>query len=105
GLEEERHLAFADPSDGPHPRNRRWRVETGAQRRGPEPVAVDLDTVQGPSALDQQEALATQRAKPVRQAEGPPLQLDHAPRPPLFDRDAKEAARGVGRHIEGAVAA
>src|SRR6266851_4040274 len=105
GVEEERHLAFADPSDGPYPSDRGWRVEPRAQGRSPEPVAVDLDAVQGPSALDQQEALATQWAKPVRQAEGPPLQLDDAPRPPIFDRDAKEAARGVGRHIQGTVAA
>src|SRR5258706_7125775 len=105
GVEEERHLAFADPDDGPYPGERGWRVEPGAQRRSPEPVAVDLDAVQGPSALDQQEALATQWAKPVRQAEGPPLQLDDGPRPPIFDGDAKEAARGVGRHIHCAVAA
>jgi hypothetical protein len=47
----------------------------------------------------------TERAQPVRQAEGPPLQLDHTAGPPLFDRDAKEAARGVSRHIQVAVAA
>src|SRR4029077_21004882 len=86
GVEEERHLAFADPDDGPHPGDRGWRVKPGAQGRDLEPVAIDLDPVQGPSALDQQEALATQRAQPVRQTEGSALQLDHAVGPPIFDR-------------------
>src|SRR4029077_21249951 len=50
GGEEERPLAFAGPDDGPHPCDRGWRADPGAQGRSLEGVAVDLDPVQGPSA-------------------------------------------------------